>query len=221
MKKNENARQPSQKASSPNKAIPIHKMTLSEKQTAKLKLQKERQALKKGNPPKNKDRFYCTSEEMQAELVKWRDSNLEEEKARLAKGLAIDYTKRKISEEFGRMLIAIADKMLNRSEFRNYSKQLKEDAKGYFFYKAIRGMKNYNFEFNNPFAYFSTCAWNAYITIIMKNYKHENFKRNLSQDLLTELETYHGIDSRSSLSNYIRQYLDSSSNIKNPKSKDE
>ena len=158
---------------------------------------------------------------MQAELVKWRDSNLEEEKARLAKGLAIDYTKRKISEEFGRMLIAIADKMLNRSEFRNYSKQLKEDAKGYFFYKAIRGMKNYNFEFNNPFAYFSTCAWNAYITIIMKNYKHENFKRNLSQDLLTELETYHGIDSRSSLSNYIRQYLDSSSNIKNPKSKDE
>lgn len=221
MKKNENARQPSQKASSPKKAISIHKMTLSEKQTAKLKLQKERQALKKGNPPKNKDRFYCTSEEMQAELVKWRDSNLEEEKARLAKGLAIDYTKRKISEEFGRMLIAIADKMLNRSEFRNYSKQLKEDAKGYFFYKAIRGMKNYNFEFNNPFAYFSTCAWNAYITIIMKNYKHENFKRNLSQDLLTELETYHGIDSRSSLSNYIRQYLDSSSNIKNPKSKDE
>lgn len=221
MKKNENAHQPSQKASGPKKAIPIHKMTLSEKQTAKLKLQKERQALKKGNPPKNKDRFYCTSEEMQAELVKWRDSNLEEEKARLAKGLAIDYTKRKISEEFGRMLIAIADKMLNRSEFRNYSKQLKEDAKGYFFYKAIRGMKNYNFEFNNPFAYFSTCAWNAYITIIMKNYKHENFKRNLSQDLLTELETYHGIDSRSSLSNYIRQYLDSSSTIKNPKSKDE
>jgi len=157
---------------------------------------------------------------MQAELVKWRDSNLEEEKARQAKGLPIDYTKRKISEEFGKMLIAIADKMLNRSEFRNYPKQLKEDAKGHFFYKAIRGMKNYNFEFNNPFAYFSTCAWNAYITIIMKSYKHENFKRSLSQDLLTELETYSGIDPRSSLSNYIRQYLDSST-VKNPKSKDE
>jgi len=117
---------------------------------------------------------------MQAELIKWRDSNLEEEKERLAKGLEIDYTKRKISEEFGRMLIAIADKMLNRSEFRNYSKQLKEEAKGHFFLKAIKGMKNYSFKFNNPFAYFSTCAWNAYITIIMKSYKHENFKKKLS-----------------------------------------
>jgi hypothetical protein len=162
---------------------------------------------------------------MQAELVKWRDSNkAEEDKLKKKYGAGyekhIDYTKRHISEEFGRMLMAIADKMLNRSEFRNYSKQLKEDAKGHFFVKAIKGMKNYNFQFNNPFAYFSTCAWNAYITIIMKSYKHENFKKDLSQDLLTELETYTGIDPRSSLSNYIRQYLNSSE-IKNPRGGDE
>lgn len=89
----------------------------------------------------------------------------------MKQGKPIDYSKRKLSEEFGKMLIAIADKMLNRSEFRNYPKELKEDAKGFFFVKAIKGLKNYNFEFNNPFAYFSTCAWNAYISIIAKHYK--------------------------------------------------
>jgi len=139
-----------------------------------LKIQKERQAKKAAAgelEPKNKERFYCTSAEMHAELVKWRDSNKEEEQARIKKNLPIDYTKRKLSEEFGRMLMAIADKMLNRSEFRNYSKELKEDAKGFFFVKAIKGLKNYNFEFNNPFSYFSTCAWNAYISTISKHYK--------------------------------------------------
>lgn len=108
---------------------------------------------------------------MQAELIKWRDSNLENEK-----GLSpdeIDYTKRKMSDELCKMLMAIADKLLNRSEFRNYSKELKEDAKGYFFYKVMKsGLRNYNFKFNNPFAYFTTCAWNAYVSTIMRHYKH-------------------------------------------------
>ena len=107
------------------------------------------------------------------------------------------------------MLTEIADKLLNRSEFRNYSKELKEDAKGYFFVKAIRGLKNYNFEFNNPFAYFTTCAWNAYITVIAKHYKHQNIKKDLIKQMIIELETYDGIDPKSSLSNMLRQYIES------------
>lgn len=107
------------------------------------------------------------------------------------------------------MLMAIADKMLNRSEFRNYSKELKEDAKGFFFVKAIKGLKNYNFEFNNPFAYFSTCAWNAYISTITKHYKQQNIRKEVMKQLLSELETYQGIDPKSSLNNYIRQYIGS------------
>lgn len=128
--------------------------------------------------PKNKDRFYCTSAELTAELVKWRDSNIEEEnKLKEQYGEKeykkhIDYTKRTISEELGKMLIMIADKMLNRSEFRNYPKELKEDAKSYFLLKSIKGLKNYNFEFNNPFAYFTTGAWNSYLSVISKYYKH-------------------------------------------------
>ena len=174
------------------------KLSLAEKQKVKLKIQKERQAKKaviQPDGPKNKERFYCTSAELQAELVKWRDSSPIVEQ-------------RVLSEELGKMLIAIADKLLNRSEFRNYSKELKEDAKGFFFVKAIKGLKNYNFEFNNPFAYFTTCAWNAYITIISKHYKHQNIRKDLMKQMLIELETYQGIDPKSSLNNMLRQYIE-------------
>lgn len=191
------------------------KLSLAEKQAIKLKLQKERQAKKIAAgeiEPKNKERFYCTSAELTNELIKWRDSNKEEETKRLASGKEIDYSKRKLSEEFGKMLIAIADRMLNRSEFRNYPKELKEDAKGFFFMKAIKGLKNYNFEFNNPFSYFTTCAWNAYITVIAKHYKQQNIRKDIMKQLLAELETYQGIDPKSSLNNYIRQYIESDEN---------
>lgn len=175
------------------------KLTLAEKQAIKLKIQKERQAKKAAAGelvPKNRERFYCTSAELHAELVKWRDS-------------AEKVEDRVLSEELGKMLIAIADKMLNRSEFRNYPKELKEDAKGFFFVKAIKGLKNYNFEFNNPFAYFSTCAWNAYISTITKHYKQQNIRKEVMKQLLLEIETYQGIDPKSSLNNYIRQYIES------------
>ena len=186
------------KKNSQNKAQP-KKLTLAEKQAIKLKIQKERQAKKAAAGelvPKNRERFYCTSAELHAELVKWRDS-------------AEKVEDRVLSEELGKMLIAIADKMLNISEFRNYPKELKEDAKGFFFVKAIKGLKNYNFEFNNPFAYFSTCAWNAYISTITKHYKQQNIRKEVMKQLLSEIETYQGIDPKSSLNNYIRQYIES------------
>ena len=186
------------KKNSQNKEQP-KKLTLAEKQAIKLKIQKERQAKKAAAGelvPKNRERFYCTSAELHAELVKWRDS-------------AEKVEDRVLSEELGKMLIAIADKMLNRSEFRNYPKELKEDAKGFFFVKAIKGLKNYNFEFNNPFAYFSTCAWNAYISTITKHYKQQYIRKEVMKQLLSEIETYQGIDPKSSLNNYIRQYIES------------
>lgn len=196
MMKQQATRKPTKKTN--QKKEQPKKLTLAEKQAIKLKIQKERQAKKAAAGelvPKNKEKFYCTSAELHAELVKWRDS-------------AEKVEDRVLSEELGRMLIAIADKMLNRSEFRNYSKELKEDAKGFFFVKAIKGLKNYNFEFNNPFAYFSTCAWNAYISTITKHYKQQNIRKEVMKQLLSELETYQGIDPKSSLNNYIRQYIE-------------
>jgi uncharacterized protein (UPF0216 family) len=173
------------------------KLTLAEKQEIKLKIQQEREAIKaaKGEAePKNKDKFYCTNKELQAELIKWRDS-------------APKVEDRVISEELGRMLMAIANKILNHSNFRNYDKELKADMASYFYYKAIRGLKNYNFKFNNPFSWLTMCAFNSYLTIICKHYKHLNIKKDLMKKMISELETYNGISNNTSLTRCIKSYL--------------
>lgn len=108
---------------------------------------------KAGKEPANKARFYCTNKDLTAELLKWRDSAEKPED-------------RVMSEELGKMVLMIGQKMLNRSEFRNYPKELKEDMLGTYCMKLIKGLKNYNFKFSNPFAFFTTAAWNAYLMVI-------------------------------------------------------
>lgn len=173
---------------------PKKKLTLSEKQELKLKIQQQREKAKAGSTPPNKERFYCKNKDLITELEKWRNS-------------AEKVEDRIITEELGRMIIAIGEKMLNRSEFRNYSKELKEDMLGMFELKLIKGLKNYNFKFNNPFAFFTTAAWNAFLTVIGKHYKQQNIKKDLMSKLAQELQTYTGINPASSLSKCIKSYL--------------
>lgn len=170
------------------------KLTLAEKQEIKLKVQQQRQKEKEGIEPTNKERFYCTNKQLIEELEKWRDS-------------AKDPKERIISDELGKMMYAIGEKMLNRSEFRNYSKELKEDMLGAFLLKLIKGLKNYNFKFNNPFAFFTTAAWNAFLTVIGKHYRQQNIKKDLMSKLAQELQTYTGINYNSGLSKCIKSYL--------------
>lgn len=173
------------------------KLTLAQKQELKLKRQKERQAKKAAEgklDPKNKERFYCTNKELQAELIKWRDSAKEPED-------------RILSEELGRMLLAIANKFLNHSNFRNYSKELKEDMRSYGLYKVIRGLKNYNFKFNNPFSWVTQAFYNAFLTIIGKHYKHINTKKELLKKFMGELEGISGISPNNAISKCIQNYL--------------
>lgn len=172
----------------------VQKLSLEEKQEIKLKIQQQREKTKEGKIPANKNRFYCTNKDLITELEKWRDS-------------AEKIEDRIISEELGKMIIAIGEKMLNRSEFRNYPKELKEDMLSMFELKIIKGLKNYNFKFNNPFAFFTTVAWNAFLTIIGKHYKQQNIKKDLMTKLAQELQTYTGINSASSLSKCIKAYL--------------
>lgn len=125
--------------------IKKNKLTLEQKQEIKLKAQKEKQARKVAMgelEPKNKQKFYCTNKDLIFELEKWRDS-------------AVRPEDRIISEELGKMLIEIGKKLLNHSNFRNYPAELKEDMLSFGLYKIIKGLKTYNFKFNNPFAYCS------------------------------------------------------------------
>lgn len=173
------------------------KLTLAEKQAIKLKAQKAKQAAKKAkgeDEPKNKDRFYCTNKELQAELIKWRDS-------------AEKVEDRIPSEELGKMIIAIGRKLLNHSSFKNYPQELKCDMEALYWEKLLKGLKNYNFAFNNPFAFFTQAAWNSFLIVIGKHYKHINIKRDLMKKLSMELETYTGISSNSALNKCIKSYL--------------
>ena len=195
------------------------KMTYEQKKELKLEAQRKKNAAKTAEPA-NKDRFYCTNKDMLAEMVKWRDSNKAEEDAEYKKWKAlpkavrdsnpykIDYTKRTISEELGRMMMQIAWKVLNRSEFRNYTKELKEDMASFGYYKIIRGLKNFDFRFTNCFSFFTTAFYNAYLTTLKGHYKHINLRKYITVKLLSEMETYPGINASASLAKVIKQYLD-------------
>ena len=81
---------------------------------------------------------------------------------------------------------------------------------GFGYYKIIRGLKNFDFRFTNCFSFFSTAFFNAYLTILKKHYKHINLRKDLTVKLLTEMETYPGMNAASSLTKVIKQYLDDS-----------
>ena len=186
------------------------KLTLEQRQEIKLQQQKAKEAAKRArgeSEPKNKERFYCTNKELQAELIKWRDSNLKVEQERIAKGLPIIYEDRKLSDELGKMLLAISNKLLNHSNFRNYTKELKEDMRGHGIYKVLRGLKSYNFKFNNPFAWITQALYNAYLTIIGKHYKHINTKKELLKKYSIALDSFRGISCNNAISKYIKNYL--------------
>lgn len=126
-------------------------------------------------------------------------------------GWAFNYDnaeERVLSDELGNMIIAIGDKLLNHNSFRNYDQELKLDMRGQFFIKLIKGLKNYNFKFNNPFAFFTTCAWNSFLTVINQHYKHQNIRKMLMEKLIIELQTYSGISQHAGLSKYINSYLE-------------
>lgn len=181
------------------------KLTLEQKQELKLKKQIAREkaiakAVAEGKQkPADKERFYCTNKELQAELVKWRDS-------------AEEVEKRIPSEELGRMLLAIANKYLNHSNFRNYTKELKEDMRSYGLYKVLRGLKNYNFKFNNPFAWVTQAFRNAFLSVIMQHYKHINTRKAILQKFLLDFQGISGISPNNSISKCIQNYLGADAN---------
>lgn len=129
------------------------------------------------NPnPHNRERFYVTNKSLLAEMIKWRDSAEKVE------------DRDKPSEELGRMFMEIARRITNHSCFRNYPPELKEDLAGYAIEKMLSGLKNFNFKYNNPFAYFTSACFNAFKTQLSKHYRQVNIRRDLSKKMIAELE---------------------------------
>ena len=160
---------------------------LKELEQEKLKLQEQRQEIYKNTS--DPEKYYVTNKDLLEELLLWKDSNKDEEERRTKLGLPIIYEDRKISEKLGRMFMAIAYKLTNHSFFRNYSKEIKEDCISYAMEKCVTGIKNFNFNFKNPFAYFSQSCFNSFRTTLSKHYKQINIKRSYMKKIMTDIES--------------------------------
>lgn len=139
--------------------------------------------------------FYCTNKSLLAELHKWRDS-------------AEDVEDRVISEELGKMILHIAVKLTNHTNFRNYPADIKQEMVSYACFKCVQGIKNYNFKFTNCFAYLTQACWNAFINIIKKYYKHINIKRDIIKDNIFQIESYNNLKQSKILNTTLKKYLD-------------
>lgn len=174
-----------------------HQEAVLSKQKARLSQHIERVKNKEARgPAANKERFYVTNAKLLEELYIWRDSAPESR---------ID--DRIITEEFGKMVKMIAERLTNHSNFKHYSRELKEDMVSYACFKCIQGIRNYNFEFKNAFAYFTTACYNAFISIINKYYKQKNLNRELAKRALQKLEATSNINSSKILNQFIKDYI--------------
>ena len=128
-----------------------------------------------GRPRKCDDSYYVTNEQLMAELVKWRESGETEDT-------------RTISEDLGKYFLAIAGRLTNHSAWKNYNKSIRDEMTSYACFKMIQGLPNYNFQFTNPFAYFTQAAWNAFVTVIGKYYRYVNTKRKVFEDMVDRFD---------------------------------
>ena len=126
---------------------------------------------------KNEDtsNYYVRNKDLLEELYKWRDTNPDNPEERV------------ISERLGEMMFMIAKRLTNHFNFSRYPEELKEDMVSLGCYKAITGLKNYNFEYKNPFAYLTQIFWNANVATCAKYYKHKNGMKKYTIDAAAEV----------------------------------
>ena len=177
-----------------------HSEKIIKKQEARLPQHIERIKKKEANgQPANKERFYVTNAKLLEELYKWRDSGPVPKEG--------EEETRQPSEEFGKMIMMIADRLTNHSNFKNYSYDMKQEMKSYAQFKVMQGLHNYNFKYKNAFAYFTTACYNAFISTIKKYYKKKNFDKEYAKRALEKLESTAEINSSKILNQFIRDYL--------------
>ncbi|MFA5484953.1 MAG: hypothetical protein WC260_01765 [Candidatus Pacearchaeota archaeon] len=97
--------------------------------------------------------------------------------------LLIEYKKtqsKKVYNEIGKLFISISTNLLNKTSFINYSQDRKDEMISDAVYSMCRYIDKYDISRDNPFAYFTRFAFNAFMNNI-NNYKKLNERfRNVS-----------------------------------------
>lgn len=183
---------PEQKAEKKRK----HVEKIVEKQKARLPEHIERIKRKeqKGQPA-NKERFYVTNVKLLEQLEIWKNTPPDKD------GI------KQIPVEFGKMIQMIAERLTNHSNFKNYTREMKQDMVSYAKYKCFQGIGNYNFDYKNAFAYFTTACYNAFVSEISRYYKKKNLDRDVAKRALEKLESTADVNSSKILSQFLKDYL--------------
>lgn len=109
-----------------------------------------------------------------------------------------DYNKTNVvSEQLGKMFMIMTDRILGHSNFKNYTKDLKEEMKSHAFYLLMKYIHNcdaYERDAKSVFNYITTTIFNAYRQVLKKHYSYMNTKRALETLYIATMENIYGID---------------------------
>lgn len=92
----------------------------------------------------------------------------------------------KCTENLGKMFMLLCEKYSHHYYFKDYGRKygraFKEDLISCGLHACLKAWDKFGLEFNNPFSFFTTCIFRAYIGYLAKEYKQGNIKNALKLD---------------------------------------
>lgn len=134
---------------------------------------------------------YVNNKDFQEALVK-RKAMVDEA---LAKGLP----KPELDKYLCDCIMMLCKRLIYRPNFINYT--YKDEMINEAIFGCILNVDKYDINYKNPFAYFTTCAWNAYVTVIKNEKKQTRTKAAIFQSASTEFLDIQDHDSDEAYSN--------------------
>lgn len=112
----------------------------------------------------------------------------------LLREIALSHEQGRMTEEFGKMIQLLVDRVLNGHQWRGYT--YKDEFRGNCIVMLCAGWKSFNTErSNNPFAYFTQICTNACIRSINAEKKQSKVKDTLYEDYNQKNQTGYTSDS--------------------------
>ena len=102
-----------------------------------------------------------------------------------------------ITNRLGEILYLMCDRILRHSNFNGYSQDLKEEMRSYAILLLMRYLHNINPDERNArncFNYITASIFNAFRQILIKYYKVQNLKRELTDAYILFFNTTYGTD---------------------------
>jgi hypothetical protein len=100
---------------------------------------------------------YINNQMLYDEIVKWKESGQE-----------------KLTDSLGKAIMLLAKKILNHRNFSRYNDIIKEEMYTESIISILRAVPKFDHEkYKNPFAYLTSCAWNANVGVISKFYSQQ------------------------------------------------